>query len=173
MAKTSGGIRTYNQGTSTYRKRQEEVETMRRSGRYSSVTMGKGGGYVAIEKSTMKHKKEEIEVAGILANKGYKVILKNESGSDLKIKTPDGYLFNASFEQKTPTGNTSTNIKSALYHARDKKADIPVIYMKGGGHTRQTVEEGIHDFEKVSKYRFKRIIIVTEDGRIHKHRHNK
>ncbi len=50
MAKTSGGVRTYRQGSSTYRKRQAEVEAMRQIGKYSSVEMGKGGGYVAIEK---------------------------------------------------------------------------------------------------------------------------
>lgn len=44
MAKTSGGVRTYRQGSSTYRKRQAEVAAMRASGRYSSVEMGRGGG---------------------------------------------------------------------------------------------------------------------------------
>lgn len=143
MAKTSGGVRTYGQGTSTYRKRQAEVETMRASGLYSSVEMGKGGGYVAIEKSPARHKPEELEAARILADKGYKVTLKNESG---QVRTPDGYLFNASFEQRTPIGNSARNIRSALYHGRDKKADIPVLYMKGNGHTRKSVEDGIRYF---------------------------
>ena len=49
MAKTSGGIRTYKNGSSTYRRREVEADAMRRSGKYSSVEMGKGGGYVAIE----------------------------------------------------------------------------------------------------------------------------
>lgn len=173
MAKTSGGVRTYKQGTSTYQKRQAEVAAMRASGRYSSVEMGKGGGYVAIEKSPARHKPEELEAARILADKGYKVVLKNEAGLGHKIKTPDGYLFSASFEQRTPKGNTDINIRSSLYHVRDKKADVPVLYMKGSGHTRQSVENGIRTFESVSKYRFKHIIVVTEDGRIHRHRHNK
>ena len=58
MAKTSGGVRTYKSGSSTYRKRQAEVEAMQQSGKYSSVELGKGGGYVAIEKSSAKHKPE-------------------------------------------------------------------------------------------------------------------
>lgn len=173
MAKTSGGVRTYNQGSSTYHKRQVEVAAMRASGRYSSMEMEKGGGYVAIEKSPVRHKPEELEAARILADKGYKVTLKNEAGLGYKVKTPDGYLFTASFEQRTPKGNTDTNIRSSLYHARDKKADIPVLYMKGSGHTRQSVEGGIKAFENASKYRFKQIIIVTEDGKIHRHKHNK
>lgn len=169
MAKTSVGVRTYRQGTSTYRKRQAEVKSMRQSGKYSSVEMGKGGGYVAVEKSTAKHKSEELEAARILADKGYKVTLKNESGMS---KTPDGYLFTASFEQRTPTGSSAKNIRASLYHGKDKKADIPVLYMKGNGHTRKSVEDGIKYFESSSKYRFKEIIIVTQDGRIHRHKHN-
>ena len=43
MAKTSGGVRTYRQGSSTYLKRQAEVEAMRASGKYSSIEMSKGG----------------------------------------------------------------------------------------------------------------------------------
>lgn len=111
MAKTSGGVRTYKQGTSTYQKRQAEVAAMRASGRYSSVEMGKGGGYVAIEKSLARHKPEELEAARILADKGYKLVLKNEAGSE---RTVDGYLFTASFEQRTPTGSTAQNFKKSI-----------------------------------------------------------
>lgn len=121
------------------------------------------------EKSPAKHKPEELEAARILADKGYKVTLKNESGMS---KTPDGYLFTASFEQRTPQGNSAKNIRASLYHGRDKKADVPVLYMKGNGHTRKSVEDGIKYFESLSKYRFKEIIIVTQDGRIHRHKHN-
>ena len=151
MAKTSGGVRTYQQGTSTYRKRQAEVEAMRASGRYSSVEIGKGGGYVAIEKSPARHKSEELEAARILADKGYKVVLKNESG---QVRTPDGRIFSASFEQRTPT-------KDAL------------IDSKGGVFTRQSVEKGIGLYEDGHRYRFKRIIIVSDNGYIHRYKHNK
>ena len=41
MAKTSGGMRTFQSGSATYQKRLAEVEAMRRSGKYSSVEMGK------------------------------------------------------------------------------------------------------------------------------------
>lgn len=170
MAKTSGGVRTYKQATSTYQKRQAEVAAMRASGRYSSVEMGKGGGYVAIEKSLARHKPEELEAARILADKGYKVVLKNEAGSE---RTVDGYLFTASFEQRTPTGSTAQNFKKALGHATDKNADVLVAYMKGNGHTRKSVEDGIKKFEEHNSKRFKQIIVVTENGKIHRHKHNK
>lgn len=90
MAKTSGGVRTYRQGSSTYLKRQAEVEAMRASGKYSSIEMSKGGGYVVIEKSTARHMPEELEAARILADKGYKVILKDEATGLHGVKHPTG-----------------------------------------------------------------------------------
>lgn len=173
MAKTSGGVRTYGQGSSTYRKRQAETETMRKSGKYSSVEMGRGGGYVAIEKSPARHKPEEIEAARILADKGYKVILKNEAGLGHKVKTPDGYLFTASFEQRTPQGSSINNVKNALAHARDKNADIAVIYDKHRLYNRKNVEAGISHYEATNKYRFKHIIVISAHGNIHRHKHGK
>lgn len=169
MAKTSGGVRTYRQGSSTYRKRQAEVEALRTSGKYSSVEMGKGGGYVAIEKSPARHKPEELEADRILADKGYKVVLKNESG---EVRTPDGYLFKASFEQRTPAKDGANTIRNALFHARNKKADVAVLYSKQHAFSRKSVEDGIKLYEEAHPYRFKQIIIVADNGNIHRHRHN-
>lgn len=170
MAKTSGGVRTFGKGSSTYRKRMVEVALMRASGRYSSVEMGKGGGYVAIEKSTARHKPEEIEAARILADKGYKVTLKNESG---QVRTPDGRIFSASFEQRTPTKDGGNTIRNALFHARNKGADIAVIYSKDHAFTRNSMESGIKLYEQSHDYRFKRIIVVADNGNIHRYTHNK
>lgn len=169
-AKTSGGVRTYRQGSFTYRRREAEVAAMRASGRYSSVEMGKGGGWLAIEKSPARHKPEELEAARILADKGYKVTLKNESG---QVKTPDGYLFTASFEQRTPTRDGANTIRNALFHARNKGSDIAVIYSRNHAFTRESVESGIALYEQSHDYRFKRIIIVADNGNVHRYRHNK
>ena len=173
MSKTSGGVRTYRQGSSTYRKRQAEVEAMRASGRYSSVEIGRGGGWLAIEKSTARHKPEELEAARILADKGYKVTLKNEAGLGHKVKTPDGYLFSASFEQRTPQGSSINNVKNALAHAKDKHADIAVIYDKHRLYSRKNVEAGISQYEALNKYWFKQIIVISAHGNIHRHKHDK
>lgn len=170
MAKTTGGVRTYGQGSTTYRKRQAEVEALRKNGKYSSVEMGRGGGYVAIEKSPTRHKPEEIEAARILANKGYKVVLKNESG---QVKTSDGRIFLTSFEQRTPTKDSANTIRNALNHARTKRANVALIYSKGGVFTRQSVEKGIGLYEDAHGYRFKRIIVVADNGNIHRYKHNK
>lgn len=170
MAKTAGGVRTYRQGSATYQKRLAEVYAMRASGEYSSVEMGKGGGWLAIEKSTARHKPEELEAARILADKGYKVTLKDEGG---QVRTPDGYLFSALFEQRTPTKDGANTIRNALYHARNKGADVAVIYSRNHAFTRGSVESGIKLYEQSHDYKFKRIIVVSDNGNVHRHRHNK
>lgn len=170
MAKGSGGVRTFKRGTSTHAKRKAEVDAMHKSGRYSSVEMTAGGGYVAIEKSKAKHKPEEIEAARTLAKKGYKVILKDEAG---ELKTPDGYIFTASFEQRTPQGETANNIFRGLEHAKSKRADIAVLYDKFEKHSRKTIEQGIVDYETKNEYRFKQIIVISKNGNVHRHKHNK
>ena len=170
MSKTSGGVRTYRQGSSTYRKRQAEVEAMRASGRYSSVEIGRGGGWLAIERSTARHKSEELEAARILADKGYKVTLKDEGG---QVRTPDGRIFSTSFEQRTPTKDGANTIRNALFHARNKGADVAVIYSKNHAFTRESVENGIKLYEQSHDYRFKRIIVVANNGNVHRYRHNK
>lgn len=170
MAKTTGGVRRLTTGSREYVSRQSEVDIMRKSGRYSSIEFHtKGGGYVAIEKSSFRHKPEELEAARILADNGYKVILKNEGGN---IKTPDGYLFSASFEQRTPTKDGGNTIRNALFHARDKRAEIAVMYSKNNAFTKESVSEGIKMYEEANKYRFKQIIVVADNGHIHRHRHN-
>ena len=171
MAKTSGGVRTLKTGSREYRKRESEVNEMIASGKYQSVKMSSGGGYVAIEKSTFKHKPEELEVANILASKGYKVILKNEAG---QIKSADGTIFSATFEQRTPK---QSRFKKSLEHAKNKntekqKIDIGVVYDKYRIYNKKDVEIGIKDYESQNKYRFKQIIVISNKGNVHIHRHN-
>ena len=168
--KTGGGNRVLKTGSKEYTARELEVKAMRESGLYSEVYFDKSsGGYYAVEKSDMAHKAEEYEAARFLANKGYKMILKDESGG---MTTPDGKIFKYSFDQITPEGSTPSNIRNALVHAREKKADVALVYMKHNKHTKKSVVEGLKLYEAKNGYRFKQIIVVTPDGRIHKHRHN-
>lgn len=177
MVKLSGGSRTLTQGSKQYNSRQQEFNNLIASGDYSAGYFSqKGGGYYVVENSTAMHKPEELEAARFMADKGYRVTLIDESneGKPSKIKTPDGKIFSASFEQRTPDGkeNTPTNIANALRHSRDKRADIAVIFQKYGQHSRSAVEEGIKAYEEKAKHRFKQIFIITKDGRIHRHKHN-
>lgn len=171
MAKTSGGVLTLKTGSREYNKRLKEVEELRANGKYSSVIFSEnGGGYVAIEKSKARRDNNELAASKVLADNGYKVILKNEEG---EIRTPDGYIFSTSFEQRTPTKDGANTIRNALNHARQKRANIAVIYSKEHIFTRQSVEQGLRLYEDAHRYRFNQILIVADNGRIHKHKHNK
>lgn len=177
MVKLSGGSRTLTGGSREYGRREVEFNQLRNSGQYSEGYFSKkGGGYVLVERSTMPHSQDEIEAARFMADKGYIVTLTDESnqGKGSKVKTPDGKIFDATFEQRTPDGtqNTPENIRSALRHGRDKQSDMVVIYQKHGKHSRAAVEEGIRIYEAQSRHRFSQIMIVTRDGRIHRHKHN-
>ena len=170
MGKTVGGVRTYGWRDITFQKRAAEVQRLRASGRYSSVEMSDKGGYVAIEVSTRAHKAEEIEAARILADKGYKVILKDEAGDE---STVDGYVFALSYEQRTPTGSGRWNCGNALAHARSKRADVALIYDKYHKYHKETVRQGIIDYERLyPDWRFRFILVISSEGAVHRWKHD-
>ncbi len=147
-----------------------EVAVMRSSGLYSSVDMAKNGtGWVAIEKGNARHKPEEIEAAHHLADKGYKVTLGDETGS---VTVPDGRIFSATFEQRTPNARGPKGVNKALEHAKKKRANIAVIYDKNRLYDRRIVEGGIRLYEAHNKFRFQKIIVVGSSGSVHVHTHN-
>ena len=139
------------------------------SGQYSSgyFAVGKGGYYV-VEKSPSKHKTEEVEAAKYLADVGYKVTLLNEANGGLHIKMPDGKIFTATYEQRTPE---SSPVISSLRHAAEKGAQVALIYDKNQIYHRRDIDAGIEEFEKYRSYRFEKIIVVENNGKIHIHKH--
>ena len=48
-----------------------------------------------------------------------------------------------------------------------------VIYSKNHVFTRESVDEGLKLFEDASVHRFKKIIIIADNGNIHRRVHNK
>lgn len=174
MVKLSGGSRALTGGSREYSRREAEYNQLMNSGQYSSGYFSqKGGGYFVIENSSAVHKQEEIEAARYMADRGYCLTLTDEAGHGDKVKSPDGKIFTASFEQRTPTGDSAQNFNKCLEHAKSKRADVAIVFMKNSGHTKASVEVGIKKYEALNSYRFKQIIVITKDGRIHKHRHNK
>lgn len=186
--KDYGVDRTVESGSMEYNARMAEAQAMLASGLYSSVEMCKdGGGYVAIEKGKAKHKKEEIEAAHHMADAGYKVVLKDETG---QTTTPDGYVFNYSFEQRTPNPKGDRplrreigvqSVKKALDHGAEKarkgaNIDVAVIYDKYHSYDRNVVEAGIRRYEQYNNrnrmFRFKRIIVISKSGKVYEHYHN-
>lgn len=188
MAKDYGADRKVGAYSPEYSERQKEVEKMLDSGKYESVEFSKkGGGYVAIEKSNMPHKSEEIEAAHYMADSGYKIILTDEGGSGVSA---DGKVFNFVYEQSTPNPQTprtdeslTTSVKNALQHGVSKvtkakstnqelKIDVAVIYDKYHSYHVKHVENGIRQFEQYGKFRYKKIIVISKSGNVYEHFHN-
>ena len=170
MAKGAGGTRPLSPISKAYTNRQNEFNSLMQSGKYSDGYFSEGkGGYYVVENSKFKHKSEEFEAAKFLADGGYKVTLIKEEGTAFRVKTPDGKIFSATFEQRTPEG---APIKKALDHAMEKKAQICVIYDKYNSYHRNDISGGIEKFEKYETYRFDRIIVIESKGKIHIHKHN-
>lgn len=158
-------------GSKEYNAREKEFADMMQSGKYSKGYFSeKGGGYYVVENSKATHKPEELEAARFLADKGYKVTLKDEAGS---IRTPDGYIFKAGFEQASPKGNSVNNFKNCLEHARNKPgATAAVVYMKDAGHSKSTIKQAIDKYSNTNKKQLD-VYVVTKDGRIHRWRTHK
>lgn len=166
MAKLSGGSRSLKGGSREYSRREAEFNQLMRSGHYSlGYFSQKGGGYYLVEKSQAAHKPEEIDAARFMTDKGYKITLKDEAGD---VRTPDGYVFSAAFEQSSPKGDTANNFKNCLEHARDKPgASTAVVYMRDAKHTKATVMAGIERYRQHNSKQL-RVYVVTKDGRIHR-----
>lgn len=170
MGRQSGNVRSIAINSSKYKSLMKEIKTMQESGKYSSIAATMQGGYVAIEKGTFQHKAEEIEAAKILSRKGFKVILKDETGH---IKTPDGYINKISFEQRTPKVGTEKGVNKNLEHAKKKGAEIAVIYDKYYIYHKIDIDNGIKLYEKLNKYRFKTIYVIAQNEKVYKHSHTK
>ena len=183
MAKPGGGTRLKN-GSRNWNKSASQYAELVKSGKYRSNSYFSqvGGGYVVEENGTKPHSADEWFVARALADHGRKVIMWDEAGT---ATTPEGEIISIGlYEQRTPTLSKAqkrgevpfdkvANIRNALGHARDKHAGVAVIYMKNNLHDVMSVKAGIESFEERSTYRFREIIVITSDGRQHRHKHNK
>ncbi|MBP5664349.1 MAG: hypothetical protein J6X16_08790 [Bacteroidales bacterium] len=169
MSKDYGGDRMVEQMSQPYADVKKKVEEMKASGKYSEVEMTSTGGIYAVEKGKAHHKPEEKEAAKHMAKAGYQVTLKDETGD---VKTPDGYVYSFTFEQRTANVGGARSVMKALEHAKKKTADVAVIYDKHYVYHRDTIEHGLSLYEHYNSYRFKRIIVISKSGNVYEHSHN-
>lgn len=95
-----GGVRPVSKTGRTYQNRLHEFKSKMSSVGYSDGYFSTGsGGFYLVEKTKFPHKKDEIEAARILADRGYKVYLKDEMG---EFSKGDGMIFTFAYEQITP-----------------------------------------------------------------------
>lgn len=169
MAKDYGADRMVEKYAQPFDAVKKQVEEMKASGKYSTVEMTNNGGIFAIENGKARHKLEEIEAGRHMAKSGYHVTLKDETGY---TKTPDGYVYSFSFEQRTPNTDGARSVMKSLEHAKTKSSDVAVIYDKYHKYNRNTIEKGLSVYEQYNKYRLKRIIVISKSGNVYEHSHN-
>lgn len=168
-----GGVRPVSKTGKAYQNRLREYTAKMASVGYSDGYFSKeSGGFYVVVKSNYPHKKEELEAARILADKGYKVYLQDEVGS---VSKGDGLIFTFSYEQSTPDKAVGGHgFKKCLGHAKSKRVQIALIYDKNGRFTDSDINAGILEFEKYNAtYRFSRIIVIDRKNRINNYYHNK
>lgn len=169
MSKEYGADRLVDKYRQPHAEVARKVAEMKASGNYSVVEKTTAGGIFAIEKGKARHKSDEIEAGRYMAEAGYHVTLKDETGD---VQTPDGYVFSFTYEQRTPQKG-GASFKKALDHAAEKRTDVAVVYDKHYNYHRLDVENGIKQFEYYRHHRFKRIIVISKSGNVYEHSHNK
>ena len=128
----------------------------------------------------------EIEAAKILADNGYNVVLtpENHNAYISKIdkkgnpKFVDGTVSLYTYEQSTPLPSNKTqeglakSINNTIQHARDKNAQIAVIYDKYNSYHREDINRGMKMFESKNKYRVKAVLTINTKGEVHEWLHD-
>lgn len=199
MAKTSGGTRGIGGPIEdTELKRNDKSKDVTYS---EYVTSLASGGYVekhsyysdktgACVLFMRKHnyKIEEDEVARALADNGFMVVMTPEGvemyatrkvtkDGKVKLKYSEGTISKLTYEQSTIT---DVNVKrerttaKAIEHAKEKGADISVIYDRKGLLHRKDIQNGIKEYEShvTNLYRAKVIIVVDKDKKLHFWKHD-
>lgn len=146
----------------------------------------KSGGYLLQMKG---HIFDEVEHEAMvhLANAGFAIVATPEGGKSFitaidKKGTPlysDGLVMGNVFELKSPKPTEThqdaldNSVKKALNHAKNKGADVAVIYDKNGSYHRDNIERGLNNYESKSDYRFDAVLVVDKAGNVYEHIHNK
>lgn len=191
MAKASGGTRaakptklSVSKSRSIYK---YEISMPDIEGKRSYFSE-KSGGYMLFMKGR-KFDTFEDETARAMADAGFFVVLTPEGG--VKFRTAkskkkegdyvysDGLVQGFTYEQQTKKPinknfqNLVNSVDNALQHAKNKGAQIPLIYDKYASYHREHIEAGIEQFENNCSYRFKAILVVDSKKNVWQHIHNK
>lgn len=180
MAKTSGGVRNYQNSPNTFDKRRKAYNWYIRRKDYDVERsyFDKSGGYVVthrLHKHITDSAKDKSDIAAkILAKKGYKVYLAKEESTISGRKTKDGRLYESPMDIKTINSAGKNTIQSALKSAAQQKAKTVVLYQNTSAMTRQYVESQLQSFSatanKKSRERIQWVIVVGQSGNVHRHK---
>lgn len=170
----------------TLKEYQDAIATGKYDTRYCYFSPNEKGAYVLCDKLHNVNgdgMSSEFEAARIMANNGFVVVLGDESSEKAAVyvtnkngktsrRFQDGKLSAdlISFEQNTITklnNEPYKTIRRSLYHAKDKLADISVVYDKMNLLDEKTIREGIKDYYNGNEsYEIKFLIHVKGSGRV-------
>ncbi len=137
------------------------------------------GGYLIFMIGHLNNQ-DEIKVGKILADNGYMVVLTPEGGFNFRtgrtrkgqFMYADGLIRGYIYEQSTPSPMNKesegliNSVKNALEHAKQKFAQIAVIYDKVGLFNDESIEKGIDLYKTLNKRKILKIILVGGKGDI-------
>lgn len=136
----------------------------------------KGHAFNGVEREAMMH----------LADAGFAIVATPEGGKSFITAvnnkgTPlysDGLVMGNVFELKSPNPTEThqialdNSVKKALNHAKNKGANVAVIYDRDGAYHKDNIERGLVDYESKSEYRFNAILVIDKNGNVWEHQHN-
>ncbi|MBD5289783.1 MAG: hypothetical protein HDS26_03765 [Bacteroides sp.] len=190
MAKHSGQTRTIRPSSNTkeanYANFEYDIKNSPDIDPEKSYFSHASGGFL-LTMTGCQHDAAEYEAAKAMADDGLLVVLTPEGGVKFRTgKRPqggftyaDGLVNGLSYEQQTKKPAKTDNdslikaVDQALKHAKEKQAQVPLIYDRYGSFHREHIEDGLKRFEERSRYRFKAILVVDKHGNVWEHGHNK
>lgn len=187
MSKASGSTRYVNPSTQNRSQSVSDFKNALSSGKYNtelSYLPPTGSGSMLYQNGHNYHI-EEIEVGRALADKGYKVILTPEGieayatafTKDGRPKYSEGTISGILYDQKTTESNVTNftnNVDHAIKHARDKGAEVALIYDRYGKMHRQDIENGMKKYKKYDKTdKIKAVLVMDKDLNLYEHQFNK
>ena len=128
--------------------------------------MNENGGLKAthiLHNQNPKTIKVEQKVQDLFFKNGDKFTLENES-SEIEGKKIDGFLNEFTHDISAINGSGKNTIKRAMNHAREKKADVTILYFpESSEFSMERLEQGFKMYNGQTEYRFKKIIYIVDD----------
>lgn len=139
-----------------------------------------GSGYLLYQNGHKYHI-EEVEVGKALADKGYKVVLRPEGieayatayTKDGTPKYAEGTISSILYDQKTvglDMKNAVNNVNNAIKHAREKGANIALIYDRNGLMHRNYISAGMAEYKRHNSVSdIKAVLVMDKNKNLYEH----
>jgi len=150
-----------------FAERFEKYQKLLKDESFYDVQFGDNGGLKATHKDHNHNRKtivHEKTVQDLHFKNGDELILGDESQKMTQGKKIDGILNGKTFDMSTISGQGENTIKRALNHARQKSAEVAVLYFPDEFEFDfYLMKIGIRKYEGQTDYRFEKVIYIVEN----------